>query len=102
MVSFSLPMYVRSYNSWNFIISLFSIKLSEVSPDKRQELFLKKLNQCSVIFDFNDASADLKGKEIKRSTLAELLEYITTNRGVITDPIYPEVVSMVCYSFLYI
>ncbi|CAH1767535.1 14080_t:CDS:10, partial [Entrophospora sp. SA101] len=67
---------------------------NEVSPDKRQELFLRKLNQCSVIFDFNDASADLKGKEIKRSTLAELLEYITTNRGVITEPIYPEVVSM--------
>ncbi|CAI2162303.1 8558_t:CDS:10 [Funneliformis geosporum] len=67
---------------------------NEVSPDKRQELFLRKLTQCSVIFDFNDASADLKGKEIKRSTLAELLEYITTNRGVITEPIYPEVVSM--------
>ncbi|CAH1766886.1 9112_t:CDS:10 [Entrophospora sp. SA101] len=67
---------------------------NEISPDKRQELFLRKLNQCSVIFDFNDASADLKGKEIKRSTLAELLEYISTNRGVITEPIYPEVVSM--------
>ncbi|CAG8728770.1 3850_t:CDS:10, partial [Funneliformis caledonium] len=67
---------------------------NEVSPDKRQELFLRKLTQCSVIFDFNDASADLKGKEIKRSTLAELLDYITTNRGVITEPIYPEVVSM--------
>uniref|UniRef100_A0A1D1YJ73 Serine/threonine protein phosphatase 2A regulatory subunit n=1 Tax=Anthurium amnicola TaxID=1678845 RepID=A0A1D1YJ73_9ARAE len=67
---------------------------NEVPSDKRQELFLRKLSQCSVIFDFNDASADLKGKEIKRSTLAELLEYITTNRGVITEPIYPEVVSM--------
>ncbi|CAG8558400.1 1575_t:CDS:10, partial [Dentiscutata heterogama] len=67
---------------------------NEVSPDKRQELFLRKLNQCSVIFDFNDASSDLKGKEIKRATLSELLEYITTNRGVITEPIYSEVVSM--------
>ncbi|CAG8513415.1 9853_t:CDS:2, partial [Acaulospora colombiana] len=67
---------------------------NEVSPDKRQDLFLRKLHQCSVIFDFNDASADLKGKEIKRSTLTELLDYITTNRGVITEPIYPEVVSM--------
>ncbi|CAB4409748.1 unnamed protein product [Rhizophagus irregularis] len=67
---------------------------NEVPSDKRQDLFLRKLSQCAVIFDFNDASADLKGKEIKRSTLAELLEYITTNRGVITEPIYPEVVSM--------
>lgn len=75
------------------------MKLSEVPSDKRQDLFLRKLGQCSVIFDFNDASADLKGKEIKRSTLAELLEYITTNRGVITEPIYPEVVSMVGNNF---
>ncbi|CAG8460088.1 3770_t:CDS:10 [Ambispora gerdemannii] len=67
---------------------------NEVSVDKRQELFLKKLSQCAVIFDFNDASAELQGKEIKRATLTELLEYITTNRGVITEPIYPEVVSM--------
>jgi serine/threonine-protein phosphatase 2A regulatory subunit B' len=75
------------------------MELSEVPSDKRQDLFLRKLSQCAVIFDFNDASADLKGKEIKRSTLAELLEYITTNRGVITEPIYPEVVSMVGNKF---
>ncbi|CAG8717899.1 13679_t:CDS:2, partial [Ambispora leptoticha] len=67
---------------------------NEVPLDKRQDLFLKKLGQCAVIFDFNDASAELKGKEIKRATLTELLEYITTTRGVITEPIYPEVVSM--------
>lgn len=62
---------------------------------ERQDLFLKKIAQCSVIFDFNDALSDLKGKEIKRQTLSELVEYITNNRGVITEPIYPEVVNMV-------
>lgn len=43
-----------------------------------------------------DPMADLKGKEIKRSTLNELVEYITTGRGVLTEPIYPETIKMVC------
>lgn len=61
----------------------------------RQELFLRKIGQCAVVFDFNDASSELKGKEIKRQALTEILDYITNNRGVITEPIYPEVVNMV-------
>lgn len=69
----------------------------EVAHIDRQELFLKKIGQCAVIFDFNDASSELKGKEIKRQTLSEILEYITNNRGVITEPVYPEVVNMVCF-----
>jgi serine/threonine-protein phosphatase 2A regulatory subunit B' len=47
------------------------------------------------LFDFNDASAELKGKSIKAQTLHEMLEYITTQRGVLTENIYPEAVSMV-------
>ena len=64
-------------------------------PNERQDLFIRKLHQCSVIFDFTDPMSDLKGKEIKSLALAELVEYITTNRGVITEPIYPEVMNMV-------
>jgi len=47
------------------------------------------------LFDFNDTSAELKGKQIKAQTLHEMLEYITTQRGVITESVYPEVVGMV-------
>jgi len=53
------------------------------------------MHQCRVLFDFNDASTELKGKQIKAQTLHEMLEYITTQRGVITENIYPEVVNMV-------
>ncbi|KAI8905698.1 phosphatase 2A regulatory B subunit-domain-containing protein [Powellomyces hirtus] len=66
----------------------------DVIPAERQELLIKKLQQCSVIFDFNDALSDLKGKEIKRHALTELVEYISNNRGVITEPVYPEVMNM--------
>lgn len=69
---------------------------NEVGPPERQDLFLRKLEQCAVLFDFNDASTELKSKEVKRQTLHEMLNFITTNRGVITEPIYPEVVAMVC------
>ncbi|KAJ1309869.1 hypothetical protein OPQ81_006633 [Rhizoctonia solani] len=66
----------------------------EVGPNERPELFIRKLRQCSTLFDFNDASAELKGKQIKAATLHEMLEYITTQRGVISEVIYPEVISM--------
>lgn len=67
---------------------------NEVVPADRPELFVRKLRQCGVIFDFNDASSDLKGKQIKAQTLHEMLDYITSQRGVITEQIYPEVVTM--------
>jgi hypothetical protein len=66
-----------------------------VPPQERNDLFIQKLHQCSVVFDFNDASGDMKGKQVKAQTLHEMLEYITTQRGVITEQIYPEVVNMV-------
>ncbi|KYK57273.1 putative B56-delta regulatory subunit of protein phosphatase 2A [Drechmeria coniospora] len=66
----------------------------EVPPNRRQELFMQKIDQCNVIFDFNDASADMKAKEIKRLALHELLDYVANNRQVITEPMYPRVVDM--------
>lgn len=67
----------------------------EVPAPERHELFLQKLHQCAVVFDFNDVSTDIGGKQIKAATLAEMLEWITTQRGVITESVYPEVVAMV-------
>ncbi|WWC87824.1 uncharacterized protein L201_002716 [Kwoniella dendrophila CBS 6074] len=67
---------------------------SDVRPEERNELFVQKLQQCRVVFDFNDASSELKGKQVKSQTLHEMLEYITSSRGVITEQIYPEVVGM--------
>ncbi|KZT09424.1 protein phosphatase PP2A0 B subunit gamma isoform [Laetiporus sulphureus 93-53] len=66
----------------------------ETPPAERPQLFIKKLHQCAVLFDFNDANSELKGKQIKTQTLHEMLEYITTQRGVITEAVYPEVVKM--------
>jgi serine/threonine-protein phosphatase 2A regulatory subunit B' len=57
---------------------------------------MEKIQQCCTIFDFStDPLSDLKWKEVKRAALTEMVEYITTNRNVITEPIYDEIVKMV-------
>ena len=66
----------------------------EVPPNRREELFMQKIDQCNIIFDFNDASGDMKSKEIKRLALHELLDYVANNRQVITERMYPKVVDM--------
>ena len=46
-----------------------------------------------------DPVADLKGKEIKRATLNEIVDYITAGRGVLTEAVYPEIIRMVSCAF---
>ena len=73
----------------------------DVAASAREELLIQKLHQCSVIFDFNlDPLSDLKYKEVKRSALNELVDYVSHQRGVITEKIYPEAVAMVCTTTL--
>lgn len=74
----------------------FAFCLPDVPPADQEKLFIQKLRQCCVLFDFvSDPLSDLKWKEVKRAALSEMVEYITHNRNVITEPIYPEVVHMV-------
>uniref|UniRef100_A0A8C2E9P0 Serine/threonine protein phosphatase 2A regulatory subunit n=1 Tax=Cyprinus carpio TaxID=7962 RepID=A0A8C2E9P0_CYPCA len=73
--------------------------LKDVSAQEQPELFLKKLQQCCFLFDFLDTLSDLKMKEYKRSTLNELVDYVTLSRGYLTEQTYPEVVKMLIYEF---
>lgn len=69
--------------------------IKDAPPAEREELFIQKIRQCCVLFDFvSDPLSDLKWKEVKRAALHEMVEYVTTQRGVITEPIYPEIVHM--------
>lgn len=72
--------------------------LKDVPPNEQQDLFTRKLQQCCTVFDFMDPVADLKSKEVKRACLNELVDFITANRGVLTEPVYPEVVRMVAHN----
>ncbi len=77
-----------------FCMNSFFVCL-DVSAQEQPELFLKKLQQCCTLFDFMDTLSDLKMKEYKRSTLNELVDYVTLSRGYLTEQTYPEVVKMV-------
>ncbi|KAK7506995.1 hypothetical protein BaRGS_00001846 [Batillaria attramentaria] len=69
--------------------------LKDATPAEREELFIQKIRQCAVLFDFvQDPLSDLKWKEVKRAALNEMVEYVTQNRGVITEAIYPEAIHM--------
>jgi serine/threonine-protein phosphatase 2A regulatory subunit B' len=72
---------------------LFDFK--DVSTAEQEALFIRKLRQCCTAFDFMDPVSDLKGKEIKRATLNELVDYISAGRGVLSEPTYPEIIRMV-------
>ncbi|XP_047193695.1 protein phosphatase 2, regulatory subunit B', epsilon isoform X2 [Scophthalmus maximus] len=72
--------------------------LKDVPAPEQPELFLKKLQQCCTVFDFMDTLSDLKMKEYKRSTLNELVDYVTVSRGYLTEQAYPEVVKMVSHN----
>lgn len=68
----------------------------DAAPSEREDLFIQKLRQCCVVFDFaSDPLSDLRWKEVKRTTLQEMVEYVLRNKDVLTEPIYGEAVNMV-------
>lgn len=70
-------------------------QLKDATSNEQQDLFCQKLQQCCILFDFMDSVSDLKSKEIKRATLNELVEYVSTNRGVIVESAYSDIVKMI-------
>ena len=72
--------------------------IKDAPSGEQQELFIKKLKQCCVVFDFVDPVADLKSKEIKRACLNELVDYISVTKSCLAEPIYPEVTAMVSFN----
>ncbi|KAL3183634.1 hypothetical protein MRX96_033735 [Rhipicephalus microplus] len=69
--------------------------LKDAPLNEREDLLIQKIRQCCVLFDFvTDPLSDLKWKEVKRAALHEMVEYITSQRGVLTEPIYPEMIHM--------
>jgi serine/threonine-protein phosphatase 2A regulatory subunit B' len=49
----------------------------DVSNSEKQSLFIRKLNMCTVVFDFNDSAKNIKEKDVKRQTLQELVDYFS-------------------------
>lgn len=46
-------------------------------PESIEELFIKKVQACAVVFDFsNDNDRYLEEKDVKRKTLLELIQFL--------------------------
>jgi len=71
--------------------------LRDAPPMKREELFVMKLKLCSVIFSFDDPTADKRGKDMKRQTLLELVDYVNTPAGqkIFTEACMGDLMAMV-------
>lgn len=67
----------------------------DVPSSEKPQLFVRKVKMCCVAFDFTDPTKNIKEKEIKRQTLLELVEYITSNGGKFTENAMQEIVKMV-------
>jgi serine/threonine-protein phosphatase 2A regulatory subunit B' len=72
--------------------------IKDAPVQEQQELFIKKLKQCCVIFDFMDPVTDLKSKEIKRACLNEIIDYISVTKSCLSEPVYPEIIAMVSFN----
>eukprot|EP01018_Ginkgo_biloba_P003821 Gb_31232 [translate_table: standard] len=67
----------------------------EVPNSEKQNLFISKLNLCCVVFDFGDPNKNVREKDIKRQTLLELVDYITSGNAKFTEPVMEEITKMV-------
>ena len=67
----------------------------DVPSYDKQNLFIGKLHLCCVLFDFSDPTKNIKEKEIKRQTLLELVDYVTSASGKFTETVMLECVKMV-------
>ncbi|XP_061338212.1 serine/threonine protein phosphatase 2A 59 kDa regulatory subunit B' gamma isoform-like [Gastrolobium bilobum] len=66
-----------------------------VPSSEKQSLFIRKLNMCCVVFDFNNPSKHLKEKDIKRKTLFELVDYVLSVNSKFNEVAMREMTKMV-------
>merc|ERR1719321_1925169 len=69
--------------------------LRETAVAERPEILKKKLQACSITFDFTNAQLNATEKEAKRQALLELVEYVNNTRHCFNDSVIQDVIEMV-------
>lgn len=67
----------------------------DVSSSEKPNLFIRKLNMCCIVFDFSDPSKHVKEKDVKRQTLLELVDYISSVNSKFNETAMQEITKMV-------
>ncbi|KAF6138093.1 hypothetical protein GIB67_033507 [Kingdonia uniflora] len=66
----------------------------EVPTSEKPNLFIRKLNMCCVVFNFNDPSKSHKEKDTKWQTLLELVDYISTVTSKFNEIVVQEIIKI--------
>lgn len=66
----------------------------DVPNSEKQILFISKLNLCCEVFDFDDPSKNSTEKDIKRQTLIELVDFVTSGSPTFTEPVIAAICKM--------
>lgn len=69
--------------------------LNTLPPVVQGEVFVKKLELCSVVYDFTDVTKQVREKEVKREALQDLVDYVNMGSGKFTEEASPAVVRMI-------
>ncbi|KAJ1410282.1 Protein phosphatase 2A, regulatory B subunit, B56 [Sesbania bispinosa] len=67
----------------------------DVPSSEKPNLFIRKLGMCCVVFDFSDPAKHLKEKDIKRQTLLEVADYVTSVNSKFNEVTMQEITKMV-------
>ncbi|MCO5560502.1 hypothetical protein L7F22_014117 [Adiantum nelumboides] len=67
----------------------------DVPISEKENLFIRKLNICTVVFDFTDGSKNVKEKEIKKQTLHELADYVSSATAPFSEIVIEDAAKMV-------
>lgn len=62
------------------------LAFKDVSNSEKMNLFISKLSLCCVVFDFTDPAKNVQEKDLKRSTLLELVEFVSENPPKFSEP----------------
>ncbi|KAK2401182.1 hypothetical protein P8452_07939 [Trifolium repens] len=67
----------------------------DVPVSERQNLFIRKLHICCFSLDFTDTLKNVREKEIKRQALMELVEFIQSGSGKMSEDCQEEMIRMI-------
>ncbi|GER46919.1 serine/threonine protein phosphatase 2A 57 kDaregulatory subunit B' iota isoform [Striga asiatica] len=62
------------------------LAFKDVPSAERMNLFISKLSLCCVVFDFNDPAKNIQEKELKQTTLLELLDFVSQSPPKFSEP----------------
>ncbi|XP_027366142.1 serine/threonine protein phosphatase 2A 57 kDa regulatory subunit B' beta isoform-like [Abrus precatorius] len=67
----------------------------DVPVSERQNMFLRKFQMCCYALDFSDTLKNVREKEIKRQALMDLVDFIQSGSGKISENCQEEMIRMI-------